>query len=87
VLVELRSSERDRVLLSALTRATKDQPPPTEEFCAFLEALGLVSFRRHREECLEMWDYHWKNTISCLESNFLKTRTRHRRAQSTSRSP
>ena len=76
VLVSLRSYERDGVLLSALTRVTKDRPPPTEEFCAFLEALGLVSSRRHREACLEMWDYHWKKTISCLESNLLKTRTR-----------
>ena len=76
VLVSLRSYEQDGVLLSALTRATKDRPPPTEEFCAFLEALGLVSSRRRREECLEMWDYHWKKTISCLESNLLKTRIR-----------
>ena len=87
VLVSLRSYERDGVLLSALTQATQDRPPPTEEFCAFLEALGLVSSRRHREECLEMWDYQWKKTISCLESNLLKTRTRRRRGPSTSRSP
>ena len=78
VLVSLRSYEQDGVLLSALTRATKVRPPPTEEFCAFLEALGLVSSRRHREECLEMWDHHWKKTISCLESNRL-TRSRRRR--------
>ena len=76
VLVSLRSYERDGVLLSAITRATRDRPPPTEEFCAFLEALGLVSSRRHREECLEMWDYHWKKTITCLESNLLKARSR-----------
>jgi len=61
-------------LISALTRATKDRPTPTEEFCVFLEELGLVTSRRSREECLEMWDYHWKKTVSCLESNLLKTK-------------
>ena len=76
VLVSLQSYERDGVLLGALTRASIDRPPPTEEFCAFLEQLGFVSSRRRREECLEMWDYHWKKTISCLESKLLKTRSR-----------
>ena len=76
VLVSLQSYERDGVLLGAVTRASIDRPPPTEEFCAFLEQLGLVSSRRGREECLEMWDYHWKKTISCLESKLLKTRRR-----------
>ena len=73
-LVSLRSYEQDEVLLSALTRATKDRPPPTEDFCGLLEGMGLVSSSRHREECLEMWDHHWKKAVSCLES-------KHRRAK------
>ena len=76
VLVSLQSYEQNGVLLSALTRFTKDRPPPTEDFCALLEALGLVSSHRCREECLEIWDYHWKKTITCLESNLLRTRSR-----------
>ena len=41
-----------------------------------LETLGLVSSRHHREECLEMWDYHWKKVISRLESRLAKTESR-----------
>ena len=71
-LVSVRSYEQDGVLLSALTRATKDRPPPTEDFCGLLEEMGLVSSRRHREECLEMWDHHWKQAVSCVESKLRK---------------
>ena len=72
-LVSLRSWDEDEVLVSALTRATKNKPPPTDEFCGLLETLGLVTSRHHREECLEMWDYHWKKVISRLESRLAKT--------------
>jgi len=57
------------MLLSALTRATRDRVPPTDEFCLMLEQLGLVSSRASREECLEMWDHHWKKVISQVESH------------------
>ena len=67
-LVSLGSYKRDGVLLSALTRATRDRVPPTDEFCLMLERLGLVSSRASREECLEMWDHHWKKVISHVES-------------------
>ena len=77
-LVSLRSYERDEVLLSVLTRSTKDRPPPTDEFCDFLEELGLVGSSHRREECLEMWDYHWKKAISSLESRLLNTESRRR---------
>ena len=68
VLVSLGSYERDAVLLSVLTRATRDRLPPTDEFCHMLEQLGLVRSRTSREECLEMWDHHWKKVISHVES-------------------
>ena len=67
-LVSLRSYEDDAVLLGVLTRATNEQLPPTEEFCQVLEQLGLVTSRRRREECLEMWDHHWKRAISHFDS-------------------
>lgn len=75
-LVSLKSWYQDEVLLSSLTRATKNAPPPTDDFCALLETLGLVASRQHREECLEMWDYHWKKVISRLDSQLAKTESR-----------
>ena len=67
-LVSLESYKTDQVLLSALTRATLAVPPPTNGFCGFLEELGLVASRENRDECLEMWDYHWKKAITHHES-------------------
>ena len=67
-LVSLRSYERDVVLVSVLTRATRDQLPPTDKFCRMLEQLGLVRSHTKREECLKMWDYHWKKAVSRFES-------------------
>ena len=66
-LVSLQSYDDHQVLLSALTRTRQDVPLPTSGFCGFLEELGLVASRDHRDECLEMWDYHWKKAISHYE--------------------
>jgi len=73
VLVSLQSYDDHEVLLSALTRSGKHAPLPTPAFCVFLEELGLVSSRENRDDCLEMWDHHWKKVISHYDSA-----TRHR---------
>ena len=66
-LVSLRSYQEESILLSALTRRTKNHQSPTEEFCGLLENLGLVSSREAKPECLEVWDYQWKKVISKVE--------------------
>ena len=68
VLVSLQSYQNDGLLLSALTCARKDAPPPSDGFCALLEWLGFVSSRDNREECLDSWDHHWKKVVMRLES-------------------
>ena len=71
-LVSLESYENDRVFLSALTRATLAVPPPTNGFCGFLEELGLVTSRENLDECLEMWDCHWKQAVTHYESTAIR---------------
>ncbi len=63
-LVAVDSYERERLLMTALVRSRRDEEHPTKEFCAFLEAVGLVSSADAREDCVELWDHHWKSVIS-----------------------
>ncbi len=66
-LVSLQSYAEHGVLVSALVRARDDDVLPTEGFCGFLEELGLVRSRLDRDECLEMWDHHWKRAVTRLD--------------------
>ena len=63
-LVAVDSYEREKLLMTALVRSRRDEEHPTKEFCAFLEAVGLVSSADAREDCAELWDHHWKLVIS-----------------------
>lgn len=63
-LVSVDSYERERLLMTALVRSRRDEEHPTKEFCGFLEDVGLVSSSDAREDCLELWDHHWKLVIS-----------------------
>lgn len=67
-LVALESYKRDGVLLTALVRSRADDDLPTPGFCAFLEDVGLVMSADAREECLELWDHHWKLVISLYDT-------------------
>ena len=67
-LVALQSYERDRFFLSALARARVDDVPPTRGFCKFLEDVGSVVSRTARDDCLELWDHHWKMAITHYDS-------------------
>ena len=67
-LVSLHSYAEHAVLVSALIRARDDDVLPTDGFCRFLEELGLVRSRFDRDACLEMWDYHWKQAVTRLDS-------------------
>ena len=66
-LVSVKSYEDDGVLLGALVRVREADTPPTTDFCHLLEALGVVRSRHHREDCLELWDHHWKLAVSRLD--------------------
>ena len=63
-LVSVNTYEREKILITALVRARKDEEHPTKEFCTFLVEIGLVSSSDAREDCIEMWDHHWKMVIS-----------------------
>jgi len=67
-LVSLQSYEADKLLLSVFANRTADVQPPSEGFCTFLQELGLVVSTSNREECLELWDYHWKKAVTHYES-------------------
>ncbi|HIC55953.1 MAG TPA: hypothetical protein EYO94_01025 [Acidobacteria bacterium] len=63
-LVSVNTYERENILITALVRSRRDEEQPTKEFCAFLEDVGLVSSADAREDCVELWDHHWKMVIS-----------------------
>ncbi len=63
-LVSVNTYEREKILITALVRSRKDEEHPTKEFCTFLVDIGLVSSSDAREDCIEMWDHHWKMVIS-----------------------
>ena len=63
-LVSVNTYERKKILITALVRSRKDEEQPTKEFCTFLLEIGLVSSSDAREDCIEMWDHHWKMVIS-----------------------
>ncbi len=66
-LVSVKSYEDDGVLLGALVRVREADTPPTADFCQLLKQLGVVRSRHHREDCLELWDHHWKLAVSQLD--------------------
>ena len=68
-LVALESYKRDGVFLTALVRSRADDDLPTPGFCAFLEDVGLVMSADAREDCLELWDHHWKLAISRYDTS------------------
>ena len=63
-LVALDSYESNGFFLSALVCSAYDSVMPTTGFCVFLENVGVVTSANAREECLEVWDRHWKMAIS-----------------------
>ena len=63
-LVALDSYESNGFFLSALLCPTQDSMMPTTGFCVFLENVGVVTSANAQEECLEVWDHHWKMVIS-----------------------
>ena len=63
-LVSLESYERDGIFLTALVRLRTNDNLPTPGFCAFLEDVGLVGSAAARQDCLELWDHHWKMVVS-----------------------
>ena len=63
-LVALDSYESNGFFLSALVCPAYDSVMPTTGFCVFLENVGVVTSANAREECLEVWDRHWKMAIS-----------------------
>ena len=63
-LVALDSYESNGFFLSALVCPAKHSVMPSDEFCAFLESVGVVTSADAREQCLEAWDRHWKMVIS-----------------------
>ena len=63
-LVSVDSYEREGLLLAALVYSRRDEEHPTKEFCVFLNDVGLVSSAGSREDCVELWDHHWKLIIS-----------------------
>lgn len=63
-LVALDSYESTGFFLSALVCPAYDSVMPTTGFRVFLENVGVVTSANAREECLEVWDRHWKMTIS-----------------------
>ena len=63
-LVSVNTYEREKILITALVRSRKDEEHPTKEFCTFLVDIGSVSSSDAREDCIEMWDHHWKMVIS-----------------------
>ncbi len=67
-LVSLQSYAEHGVLVSALVRARDDDVLPTQGFCGFLEELGLVRSRFDRDECLDLWDHHWKRAVTRLDA-------------------
>jgi len=68
-LLALESYKRDGVFLTALVRSRADDDLPTPGFCAFLEDVGLVMSADAREDCLELWDHHWKLAISRYDTS------------------
>ena len=67
-LVSLQSYETDQLLLSVFVKRVSGAQDPSKGFCAFLQELGLVGSKSNREECLELWDYHWKKAVTYYES-------------------
>ena len=64
-LVSVNTYDREKILITALVRSRRDEEHPTKEFFAFLSVdVGLVSSSDAREDCVEMWDHHWKMVIS-----------------------
>lgn len=63
-LVSVNTYEREKILITALVRSRRDEEHPTEKFFVFLIDVGLVSSSDARDDCVEMWDHHWKMVIS-----------------------
>ena len=63
-LVSVNTYEREKILITALVRSRRDEEHPTKKFFVFLIDVGLVSSSDARDDCVEMWDHHWKMVIS-----------------------
>ena len=63
-LVAIDSYEREGFFVTALVCVQSDGQMPTPGFCRFLEDVGLLPTGYAREDCIELWDHHWKMVVS-----------------------